>query len=303
MTPDEASSRLESTLLITREDIMRAKNYILQSTESYTQSITDELAMQWLQSNGLSIPQEIDIESSDAPDTLDRIARAYSLRLALYQAVAELVTAGELIPADSPEIWRASLGWKTRRGGAGLNLKKINCPFPSKICRAPLAAQQPNDTDILLQGIECGNMHPGIREAIDQALGCFRRGLYFPATVMLASAAEATWLECGLAVATKLSDAKLRGILNDQYKSLSFKVTEIRKALDQPNGKAILKDAGQSRARIVDAELWTTTLRDRRNALHWGRKRSFVAEHSDTASLLLASPLHIGTLEAIRRIC
>jgi hypothetical protein len=301
MTPDEASSRIESTLLIQHGDIMRAKYYILQGIESYIPLNTDKLALQWLQSNNLTIPKEIEIDSLDASDRLDQIAHAYSLRLALFQAVTELVSAGELIPATSPELWQANLTWKTSRGGGGLHFNKINYPVPTVIFRTPFVRQQPIDTDIFLQGIDCVSLHPGIREAIDQALGCFRRDLYFPATVMLASAAEATWLECGLAVAMNLSDAKLQELLSDQYKSLSLKVTEIRKVLNQPKGKVILKAAGQSSAKISDAELWTTTLRDRRNALHWGKKRSLIAEHSDTASLLLASPLHIGTLEATRR--
>ncbi len=156
----------------------------------------------------------------------------------------------------------------------------------------------PADPDIFLEGIECKALHAGIKVAIDQSLGCFRRGLYMPATAMLAAATEAAWTECGDAVATSLVDAKLQKTLADEF-GIGKKVSEIRKCLEGGHAKPILKKAGQTISKVADAEIWTTALRDRRNALHWGKAKSFVAEHSDTANLLLAAPLHLGTLEAI----
>jgi hypothetical protein len=78
---------------------------------------------------------------------------------------------------------------------------------------------------------------------------------------------------------------------------------EIRKALEQPAGRLLLNTAGVTIARVNDAELWTTTLRDRRNALHWGKAKNFVADHSETGILLMAAPMHLGTLETIRMAC
>jgi len=152
-------------------------------------------------------------------------------------------------------------------------------------------------------GVDSKTLHGGIREAIEQALLCFRRGLYMPATAMLAAAAEATWTECGAAVAKKLANAKLDATVSDPYASISKKVAEIRKALEAADGKELLKAAGRGGADVVNAEVWTTALRDRRNALHWGKAKSFVADHSETASLLMGAPLHVGTLEAIRAAC
>ena len=93
------------------------------------------------------------------------------------------------------------------------------------------APQAPTDPDIFLRGIDSKTLHAGIREAIEQAFLCFRRGLYMPATAMLAAAAEATWTECGVAVARKLSNAKLDATVGDPYASISKKVVEIQKAI------------------------------------------------------------------------
>ena len=124
-----------------------------------------------------------------------------------------------------------------------------------------------------------------------------------PATAMLAAGAEATWTECGIAVAKNLGNSKLDAVVSDPYASISRKVLETRKAVEDPAAKPLLKSADQTFVKVRDAEVWTTVLRDRRNALHWGKAKSFVADHSETAALLMAAPLHIGTLEAIRVKC
>jgi hypothetical protein len=299
MSPDEASEKIVASVTVTREDIARAKAFALQAKESGTNA----LAEQWLNAQNCSAPREVQLESAEAGDVLALIARSYSLRMALYQAVWELINAGELIPAGTASEWQANVSWRTPRGGGGLALGRINFPYPPKTYRPPLAAKPPLDVDVFLQGIDSASLHSGIREAVDQALGCFRRGLYLPAIAMMTAGAEATWSECGTAVAKKLANQKLQGIMNDQYASLSRKVAELRKVLESAAGKPILKAASLSPPRVADAELWTTTLRDRRNALHWGKAKSFIAQHSDAASLLLGAPIHLGTVEAIRKSC
>jgi hypothetical protein len=122
--------------------------------------------------------------------------------------------------------------------------------------------------------------------------------LYMPATVMLAAAVEGAWWECARAVAKKLSLAKFQELLDEPLTSIAKIVLETRKALE--NAKDLLKHAGTHITKVNDAEVWTTVLRERRNALHWGKAKGFIATHSDTATLLLAVPQHLSTLEAIR---
>jgi hypothetical protein len=302
MSPDEASKQILSAVEVTREDIARAKSWLLNSEAGQTYELVDR----WLTEQKLVVPKDVNTVLPNCGELLLPIARAYSVRLAFYQAVWELVNVGELIPAGTPAFWEASLASKTSHYGCAIPLKQVRCSFPQTIERPPFASGNSTDPDIFLQGIDCKIIHSGILEAINQALGCFRRGLYMPATTMLAAAAaaaEATWKECGIAVAKKLASTKLEAVVNDQLSSISKMVTEIRKALEQPDGKTLLKTAGQHIAKVTDAEVWTTTLRDRRNALHWGKAKSFVADHSETGTLLMAAPLHLGTLEAIRAAC
>jgi hypothetical protein len=299
MHKEEATEKIKASVRVTREDVTRAKAFTLQSTESDVATLAD----QWLQAQNYTAPKDIFLESVEVVETVALIARSYSLRMALYQAVWELSNAGEVLMAGSPSLWKGSVTWRTSHGGGGLELDQINCSFPTRIQKPPLTSELALDVDIFLQGLDCTSLHEGIREAVEQSLRCFHRGLYLPAIAMLTAGAEATWHECGTAVATKLANQTLHAIMNDQYASLSKTVAALRKTLESPAGKPLLKAASLNAPLIADAELWTITLRDRRNALHWTKAKSFVAQHSDTAALLLGAPIHLGTLEALRKSC
>ena len=80
-------------------------------------------------------------------------------------------------------------------------------------------------------------------------------------------------------------------------------VAETVKALQHGNAKALLQKAGKNLSLLNDAVIWTTALRERRNALHWGKAKSFIANHADTGVLLMAAPMHLKTLEAVRLAC
>lgn len=298
MHEPEATVYLEKAVAVTREDIARGKDFLLKAGRG----ATDELADQWLRQQNLVIPKEIRGDAPRVKDDLDSVARAISVKLALFQAASELIASGEFISGGTVSGWQPTIDYRHLGYGGGVKLKN-SYTFPSRIERLPLVSERSIDPDIFLQGVDCKTLHPGILYAITQSLDCFRRGLYMPAVAMLAAAGEATWTECGIAVAKKLSNSKLDSVVNDPLASIAKKVTEIRKALEQVDGKALTKNAGQHPAKVTDAEIWTTTLRDRRNALHWTKSKSFIADHSETGILLMAAPLHIGTLEAIRVAC
>lgn len=298
MSPQEAADRIVEAASVTREDISRAKGFILGSLASETYTLAEE----WLKAQGAVAPRDVHLDSAAVDDELALIAKSCSLRMALYQAVWELVSSSDLLLAGETAMWTAQATWRTSHGGAGLLLDRLTCPYPSRVRRPPLSNQPPQDVDVFLKDLNAG-LHAGVHEAVKQSLTCFRRGLFLPSLAMLAAALEAAWIECGNAVAANLMDARLQSTLADQFTSLSKKVTETRKALDSAQGKAILTAAGVTKPRLDDAVIWTSVLRERRNALHWGKAKSFVADHGDAAGLLLGAPMHLGTLEAIRNAC
>lgn len=297
MTADHAAQQLLSQVVITQPDVARAKTFVMQTELTTVDSIVD----QWLHEQNVPKRDVVNTDAADCPDALAVIARHFSLRMAMYQAIWELVSACELLPASPPNTWSSNVTNRTSHYSGALLQKPVTFVRLTEVHKPPPVAAMTTDPDIFLQGVNCATLHDGIREGVAQALMCFRRGLYMPAVVMLAAAAEATWTECGLAVARHVGHATLGTHVADQRIGVSRKIVEIRRALE--SAPDLLKSAGQTMPKVAEAEQWTTILRDRRNALHWGKAKSFIVEHGDTASLMLGGPLHLQTLEAIRAAC
>ncbi|MCC7420008.1 MAG: hypothetical protein IT428_07005 [Planctomycetaceae bacterium] len=300
MSPQDAGKFIHARIVMTRDDIARAKAWIL---ETRAAGQADSQASRWLKEQRIDEPREIATNAANCDELLANAARAYSLRASFYQAVWEMSVSGHLIVTGDAELWAPQVTYRTSHGAGGIEIPKAPNPKPATYLHLKSPDDTPRDPDVFLKGVNCSTLHSGIREAIEQALGCFRRGLYMPATAMLAAGAEAAWTECGTEVARHLSNSKLDAIMTDSYASISKKVAETRKALEHGDAKTLLKTAGRTSANIDEAHVWTTVLRDRRNALHWGKAKSFVADHSETASLLMGAPLHLATLEAIRAAC
>lgn len=298
MSPDQAGTFITSQISVTREDIARAKSWIVRAQGTNVSGMSDE----WLRQQNIVEIRSVDTDAANCPEILVGIARTYSIRLSFYHAIWELINAGLIVASEPHNRWAPSLEYKTSHYAGGIQMPSVGFPHPSKIVRLH-SANEPADADIFLEGIDCKTLHTGIVEAIEQALVCFRRALYMPATAMLAAAAEATWHECGAAVATNLCDAKLTATLSDPFVSIARIVTEVRQALAHKNAKALLQKAGLTIHQVVDAEIWTTALRERRNALHWGKAKSFIADHAETGTLMMAAPQHMKALEAIRSSC
>lgn len=301
MNEEQSADFIISAIVVTREDISRAKQWVLIEKGLNV----SELVEQWLEQQHMTLPNVLNADGSDYEGALRNAAKSYSARLAFYQALWELISAGDLFPSGPAAQWSAkSISYRTSRLGSGIDLDKLTSSHPEKIERPFLAPVVSADVDIFLKGIGVPSLDSGIHEAIEQSLVCFRRGLYFPSTVMLAAAAEAAWTEMGVAFAKRISDSKLEALVGDEVVGIARKVSEIKKATENDTAaKPILAAANKSKHDIGHAETWTTVLRDRRNALHWGKAKSFVADHSETAALPMAAQLHLATLESIRLAC
>jgi hypothetical protein len=88
MNPEQAAADISSKLAMTREDIARAKNWIAQAKGHRP----DQMADSWLKEQSVEVPRKVDTDAGDCSEILTNVARAYSLYLAFYQAVWELVS-------------------------------------------------------------------------------------------------------------------------------------------------------------------------------------------------------------------
>ena len=255
----------------------------------------------------MRVPEFVNPEGPTHADELAAVARGYSLRMALYRAVWELIATAEVAPMGQATMWEARLAFSTGSSGryasgakGAIDVSSIEYPITPLIARLAKFDAPPAPPDIFLQGDVCDTLHHGIRHALEQSLLCFRQSLYMPAAAMLAAAVEATWAECCKAVAERTGSDKLREVAAEYLAGVGKVASETRKALEQADAKGLLKAAGVTTAGVRNAELWTAAVRERRNALHWSKANSFALDHSTVANLLTEAPVHLGTLEKLR---
>jgi hypothetical protein len=151
MSDNDVTKQLMAEIAVTREDIARAKQYVLKSKHSRTSAIVED----WLSEQKFNVGATVNLDDPNRSGFVSLLARSYSLRMALYMAVWELVTANELLPAGPPERWDASVSYKHSRGAGPIDTPGLSCTFLGGFHRPPPVACMPTDPDIFLEGVDC----------------------------------------------------------------------------------------------------------------------------------------------------
>src|SRR4051794_35917592 len=165
-----------AAVTVNREDVARAKQWVLARDDSIVRDMADA----WLDELQMSTPKSLNAESDTYEESLKRAGESFGLRLALYQALWELISSGDLFMAGSPMAWEATaIEYKTGRGAEGMPLKTLTSSYPDKIQRSKLTPIVSADVDIFLKGIDMKTLNSGIHEAIDRLWGAFEEASTF----------------------------------------------------------------------------------------------------------------------------
>jgi hypothetical protein len=299
---------LRTSVVVTREDVARAKLFVMERIGADVRPLHEEpyhairpIAETWECSEGAALKIHLNY-ASDTEDRVKDVGRQFALHLGCAEAVWELISTGDLRPSGELETWSPSVGYSNGgySGGVG-DLVWLRARYPRTVATSRVndSIRAPQDIDLLLAG-ELPGLIAGVRAALRLASECLRRGLYLPSIAMLGSAAEAQWIECGLAALNGESTAtKTLATLNNQYAGFAKKVADLCNYLNGPG--VHVRDAHAVRsADLVEAQAWTTVLREHRNAVHWGKGQSFTKSYGQAATLVLAAPIHLATLERLR---
>src|SRR4051794_4701763 len=104
MAPEEVVKLIRTQLQVMREDVARAKSYIVKQLSGRAEN----LAGMWLKEQGIAEPTRINIQDKAQ---IEHVIRAYSLRKAFYQAVFELVASGDMILTEPVTKFEPSIGF------------------------------------------------------------------------------------------------------------------------------------------------------------------------------------------------
>lgn len=251
----------------------------------------------------------IPLWQEDPTPSLVRFSRHITVQLATYKAAWDLIHSGVMLCAGSVQTRDFYMPWTTVRPGSGghsasESLEALVASFPEQLLRPSWLEHRTTlqDGDLYLHALNAAGLHPGIEDALRQAVLAFNAGLYVPSVAMLDAASEGAWIETGEALATKPpvdnGAKKLSTLLADSRVAMRSKAASICDYYEQR--KDMQKAAGVAPGLLRDTLQWSGLVRDARNVLHWNVNVPIPNDYATVSTYLFAALNHIKRLHVVR---
>jgi hypothetical protein len=306
---EEIFNLINETISVTRPQIVVAKEFILKNIRADETLIASAMLQKFLISIEATPPEKVIIHPSiDSTTTVKQVILNISWRLAFSEAIWSLVHNNFLIPLDGTIYSEEpKVSWTTVIPGSGgqssgWSFLKWIYSFPERLVIARSQLHKYDylaNPDLYLRRLGIGYMHAGVKEALNDAILCFRAELYTPCLAMLAKAVEGAWSELGLALLNYLSEdqqqklKKQSDILSSDYSSIAKIIRTVLGIYEKQDLFAEI--SRKSKVKLEDlrnAVIWADCVRDSRNVVHYGNDPAFPNDFKKVATLLLGAPAH-----------
>lgn len=160
-----------------------------------------------------------------------------------------------------------------------------------------------SNPDLFLHTLDIPGLHNEVENSLREAVSCFRHELYLACLAMLGRASEGAWIELGLKLVNAIppeSHEKAQNIkdkLEDSFVSIGKKIMEILKLYECKDIFAdIYKKSDVKVQDLRNAVVWSDSIRESRNSIHYGVKSSMPNTYEKVAALLIGAVPHIRLL-------
>jgi hypothetical protein len=235
-------------------------------------------------------------------------AEFWAHRLAVAQAVQELVADGTLVGSLNRSAEHPNQAFTTVVGNSGgWDFQEFEVTFPDRVWRSPFSSALDPHGHPHLAFYAIRNSVQGadseVQEAIEDALACFRKGLYLPAVVMLGKAAEGAWKEALAIAAVRLEPSRrkqLQRTIEDPRSGFADIIKRGRDTLTNVDLRPFLATAAVRHDALDSVVIWSEELRKARNTVHFGVKPLVPNDFAKAAVLFVAGADHLGLLYRLR---
>jgi len=315
MNESEARKIILDRTLVTPQRVVIAKAIILNACQKT--SSTDDLIAAVLKANDVTIPKQVVIHPNvDSMPALLYAGDALSWSLAAKEAIWSLIHAGYLIPMADLHGSAPSIGWTTVIPGSGgtssgWSFDEFTIPVHSRVRRAPSSVGSNDqflaEPDLYLHTLGIPNMHAEVASAFREAVKCFRHELFTAALTMLGKASEGAWLELGASLlayvpsSQQTSFSKQRAVLEDPMMGTFRKIEAILTVFDRQDifgPVSALSGIKPKELRIVT--VWSDSVRDSRNTIHFGVSPTTPNTYEKVAALLIGAAPSVRILYHIK---
>jgi hypothetical protein len=151
-------------------------------------------------------------------------------------------------------------------------------------------------------------MHSIVEESLREAVRCLRFDLFTAAAAMLGKASEGAWLDLAGSLLSAIAPADQAKVLN-QRRNLESPVIGISKKIDevialyqrQDLYKNVSQTSGVALQDLRTAAVWSDTVRDSRNTMHFGVQPSIPNTYDKVVALLMGAVPHLRTIYKLKR--
>jgi hypothetical protein len=316
MRPEEAEKLFKSSIIVHRQDITLAKDFLLKLPRSEKHRF-DDLLSRFSRLRGFNPPQRIslrpDLDKSGFTQAIGDLISKFALAEATWGLIHDgiLMHSGQVTQLSTQVQWTTVVDGSGNSGGWSFDeyttYVPVNFSFtPSH--RVVTNEEVLTDPDLFIMEAGIDGADPEISEAVEDSVRCFRNNLYRASAILLGKAMEGAWIELGLAFAkaiptdTDFKVSKFTEMISDDS-PLAKKLDEIKKLYTNRKELVaqILKNAEVRPSDLDQILIWSEVLRDARNAIHFGAKPSIPNSYEKVAVLLLAGAKSLSTLYRIKR--
>lgn len=317
--PDQENifNEINDKVLITRPNIVVAKEYIFNEFRTNRINKASHLLKKFLLSVNANSPVKIIIHFSvDSTSSINQAINYISWTLAFSEALWSLIRNNFLIPLDGTvRSEEPNLEWTTVVPGSGGNSSGWSFPLwkyslPDEISIAPsmtnISLDYLIEPDLFLKNLNIENLHPKVSEALIDTILCFRAELYTPSLAMLLRAVEGAWQIVGFALLNSIDEnkpekfKKQADVLSSDFSSVARIVRTVIEIYEHQD--LFGEISRRSKVKLEDLKfemIWADTVRESRNALHFGYESMIPNDFEKVATLLLGAPNHFKTLYRI----
>ncbi len=313
---DDVRGKILERVRVTRLHVEQAKAFIL---DNFVDS-TDRLLTALLREYDAKMPDKVIIHP-DVPlePQISQVAISLIWQIAFAEAVWQLIGSGVLLPKNGQfRELSHHVSWTTvyqRSGGmsSGWQFSEFDVAVPSRLqvsvswqcgTSQPLA-----DTDLFLSEIGISGLHQEVEIALREAIRCLKHNLYLPSLAMLTKAIEGSWIELGLALLSFASGKpgfsveraeKVKDVLVSPEFSLFRKMRDIVQLYEQQNiFRELKRSSGVTPSMLQSAYVWSDTVREARNAIHYGKDVATPLSYESVAILLLGAGRNLRNIYAL----
>jgi hypothetical protein len=315
MNEAEARKLILNRTVVTPQKVVISKAIVLNACRKTSSS--DDLITAVLKANDIVMPNQVVIHPSlDPMPALTAASGALSWSLATKEAIWSLIHGGYLIPMAELHESTPSIGWTTVIPGSGghsggWTFEELTMSVPRRVRRAPSSIGSNDqflaEPDLYLHTLGISNMHAEVASAFREAVKCFRHELFTAALTMLGKASEGAWLELGASLLAYAPSgqqsifAKQRTVLEDPMMGTYRKIEAVLRMFDRQDVfNSLSVSTGIKPKELRTVAVWSDSVRDSRNTIHFGVSPATPNTYEKVAALLIGAAPNVKTLYRLK---